>query len=122
MLKSALEQAKLAQDERLQAIRRLDAQARQLERTATCSSFDAYVACEHAMSLVLAGDLTSGAVARISRDQRVGITTLLIAGNLAARHSYPMIESNVGALMNATNIVIVFAFIALVIAGALYVM
>jgi hypothetical protein len=55
VLKSALEQAKLGQDERLQAMRRLDAQARQLERTAMGLSFEAYVANERANSLELGG-------------------------------------------------------------------
>lgn len=55
VLKSALEQAKLGQDERLQAIRRLDAQARQLERTAMGPSFEVYVASERANSPELGG-------------------------------------------------------------------
>jgi len=55
VLKSALEQAKLGQDERLQAMRRLDVQARQLERTAMGPSFEAYMANERANSPELGG-------------------------------------------------------------------
>ena len=43
VLKSAVRNAKLGRDEELQAIRRLDAQARVLERTATGPSVEAYI-------------------------------------------------------------------------------
>jgi len=48
VLKSAIETAKLGNDEKLAAIRRLDDQARRLERTASGPSLDAYVAEEEA--------------------------------------------------------------------------
>jgi hypothetical protein len=46
VLKSAVAQARLGNEERLQAIRRLDRQARLLERTATGPSLDALTAAE----------------------------------------------------------------------------
>jgi len=55
VLKAAIGKAKLGQSEQLEALRRLDAQARQLERTATGPSFEAYVAGERARSPSLAG-------------------------------------------------------------------
>ncbi len=50
ILKSAVEAAKLGQDEKLGAIRRLDAQARALEATADGPSFEAFVAEERRQS------------------------------------------------------------------------
>jgi hypothetical protein len=55
MLKSAIASAKLGNDEKLTAIRRLDEQARRLERTATGRSFEAYVAQEEARSYEYGG-------------------------------------------------------------------
>jgi hypothetical protein len=46
VLKSAVNQAKLGNDDKLSAIRRLDTQARSLERVATGPSFDEYVRTE----------------------------------------------------------------------------
>jgi hypothetical protein len=46
VLKAAVEQAKLGNDERLGALKRLDAQARQLERVATGPSLPAHIAEE----------------------------------------------------------------------------
>ena len=46
MLKQAVDQARLGNDERLSAIRRLDAQARTLERAASGPDFDSFVAQE----------------------------------------------------------------------------
>ncbi len=46
VLKHAMQQAKLGNDERMQAIARLDAQARQLEATASGPSVDEYIAQE----------------------------------------------------------------------------
>jgi hypothetical protein len=48
VLKAAVSQAKLGNDERLGAIRRLDEQARRLERIATGPSLDAFIAEERA--------------------------------------------------------------------------
>ncbi|MBW8815556.1 MAG: DUF763 domain-containing protein [Caulobacterales bacterium] len=55
VLKDAVEHARLGQDERLQALKRLDDQARRLEREATGPSVDAYIAGERAASHTLGG-------------------------------------------------------------------
>ena len=55
VLKSAVQQAKLGRDEEMQALKRLDDQARRLERTATGPSFEAYVATERSRSPSLGG-------------------------------------------------------------------
>ena len=49
-VKQAVDAAKLGQDEKLAAIRRLDEQARRLERTATGPSVEALIAKERARS------------------------------------------------------------------------
>ncbi len=55
VMKSAIHKAKLGRDEELEAIKRLDRQARSLERTATGPSFEAFVAKERAASAALDG-------------------------------------------------------------------
>jgi len=55
VLKSAVQSAKLGLDEELSAIKRLDDQARRLERTAKGPSFEAFVAGERAVSADLDG-------------------------------------------------------------------
>jgi hypothetical protein len=55
VLKSAVQQAKLGRDEEMQALKRLDDQARRLERTVTGPSFEAYVATEKHRSASLGG-------------------------------------------------------------------
>ncbi|MEW6269847.1 MAG: DUF763 domain-containing protein, partial [Thermodesulfobacteriota bacterium] len=55
VLKRAVEAARLASDDRLAALRRLDAEARRLERTARGPSFDELVAGERARSTALGG-------------------------------------------------------------------
>jgi hypothetical protein len=55
VLKSAVQQASLGRDEEMQALKRLDKQARLLERTATGPSFDAFVAQERNRSPALGG-------------------------------------------------------------------
>jgi hypothetical protein len=55
VLKSAVQGAKLGRDEEMQALKRLDTQARQLERTASGPSFDAFVAAERTRSPALDG-------------------------------------------------------------------
>ena len=55
VLKSAVQQAKLGRDEEMQALKRLDDQARRLERTATGPSFEAHVAKERSHSASLGG-------------------------------------------------------------------
>jgi hypothetical protein len=54
-MKSAVRNAKLARDEEMQALKRLDDQARRLERTAQGSSFESFVASERAASPLLDG-------------------------------------------------------------------
>lgn len=55
VLKSAIHKAKLGQDEEMQAIRRLDQQARALEGKVSGPSFDAFVARERGGSASLGG-------------------------------------------------------------------
>ncbi len=55
ILKSAVQKAKLGRDEEMQALKRLDDQARQLERTATGPSFETFVAAERTRSPSLGG-------------------------------------------------------------------
>jgi uncharacterized protein len=55
VLKSAVQQAKLGREERMQALRRLDDQARQMEPTATGPSFETFVAGERSQSAQLGG-------------------------------------------------------------------
>jgi len=50
VLKTAVDRAKLGNDEKLAAIRRLDTQAHSLERFATGPSFDEYVRTERQRS------------------------------------------------------------------------
>src|SRR5262245_14981080 len=60
VLKSAVENAKLGRDETLETLKRLDTQARTLERTATGPSFDAFVAGESAAAPDLDGRTVFG--------------------------------------------------------------
>jgi hypothetical protein len=56
VLKSAVQQAKLGADDRIQALKQLDDQARRLENSTTRGpSFDAFVANEKSMSASLDG-------------------------------------------------------------------
>jgi hypothetical protein len=55
VLKSAMQQAKLGREEEMQALKRLDDQARRLERTATGPSFEGFVANERDNSPSLGG-------------------------------------------------------------------
>jgi hypothetical protein len=55
VLKSAVQKAKLGREEEMQALKRLDDQARHLERTATGPSFEAFVAVERTKSSSLGG-------------------------------------------------------------------
>jgi uncharacterized protein len=55
VLKAAVQGAKLGRDEEMQALKRLDTQARQLERTASGPSFGAFVAAERTRSPALDG-------------------------------------------------------------------
>jgi hypothetical protein len=60
VLKSAVQHAKLGRDEEMQALKRLDDQARRLERTATGPSFEAHVAAERSRSASLGGRTVFG--------------------------------------------------------------
>ena len=60
VLKTALESARLGNDERLDAIRSLDAQARRLERTAAAPSFETHLADERARSQRYGERMASG--------------------------------------------------------------
>jgi len=55
VLKSAVQKAKLGLDEEVQALKRLDDQARQLERTATGPSLEVFISGETSRSAVLGG-------------------------------------------------------------------
>src|SRR3982074_3185177 len=55
VLKSAVQQAKLGREEEIQALKRLDDQARDLERTASGPTLDAFMATETAASSALGG-------------------------------------------------------------------
>jgi hypothetical protein len=67
VLKSAVQKAKLGRDEEMQALKRLDHQARQLERSATGPSFDAFVAGERNRSAALGGRSVFGWEADLTR-------------------------------------------------------
>ena len=54
-MKSAIQKAKLGRDEELQELKRLDHQARLLERTAKGPSLDAFIANERSASPGLGG-------------------------------------------------------------------
>src|ERR1700676_2700139 len=66
VLKSAVQRAKLGRDEEMQALKRLDDQARHLEQSATGPSFDAFVAGERAKSSSLGGRSVFGWEAELS--------------------------------------------------------
>ena len=55
VMKSAIQKAKLGRDEEMQALKRLDDQARLLERTAKGPSLDAFIASERSASPSLGG-------------------------------------------------------------------
>jgi hypothetical protein len=55
VLKSAVQKARLGRDEEMHAIKRLDDQARRLERTARGPSLETHVAAERAKSASLGG-------------------------------------------------------------------
>jgi hypothetical protein len=75
VLKSAVQNAKLGRDEEMEALRRLDDQARRLERTAQGPSLDAFIAAERAASPDLDGrsvfgwerDVAPGKIERFPR-------------------------------------------------------
>jgi hypothetical protein len=76
-MKSAVRNAKLARDEEMHALKRLDDQARRLERAAQGPSFESFLATERAASPLLDGrsvfgweeDLTQPKAAGSSRSK-----------------------------------------------------
>jgi hypothetical protein len=71
VLKSAVQKAKLGRDEEMQALKRLDDQARRLERTASGSSFETFVALERAKSSALGGRSVFGWEAELTGTNKV---------------------------------------------------
>jgi hypothetical protein len=69
VLKSAVQKAKLGREEELGALKRLDDQARQLERTAVGPSFDVFVARELSASPMLGGRSVFGWEADIAKNE-----------------------------------------------------
>jgi uncharacterized protein len=67
VLKSAVQKAKLGHTEEMQALKRLDDQARQLERTAKGPSLEAFIAGERARSPSLDGRSVFGWEAELAR-------------------------------------------------------
>src|SRR6185312_8751107 len=70
VLKSAVRRARLGETEELEAIRRLDAQVRTLEATATGPTFEEFVAEERAMSPAYGGRTVADDVADARRLRR----------------------------------------------------
>src|SRR3954469_20899407 len=73
VMKSAVQKAKLGRDEEMQAVKRLDDQARRLEQTASGPSFEAFVAVERTRSSALGGRSVFGwesALAGASKTRR----------------------------------------------------
>jgi hypothetical protein len=70
VMKSAIEKAKLGREEELAALKRLDAQARRLERHATGPSVDALVAKERHASHAFGGRSVFGLEPPPERDSR----------------------------------------------------
>lgn len=72
LLKSAVRNAKLGHSEELQALKRLDARARELERTATGPSLEAFLASEREASQALGGRSVFGFEKDLSGDSKTG--------------------------------------------------
>ena len=72
VLKSAVQSAKLGHTDELQALKRLDAQARLLERTACGPSLEAFMAGEREASPSLDGRSVFGWEKDIARSDRAG--------------------------------------------------
>src|SRR3954465_14606014 len=72
VLKSAVQNAKLGRDEEIGALKRLDDQARRLERTAQGPSLEAFIATERAASPALDGRSVFGWERDLTRPKRAG--------------------------------------------------
>ncbi|MGZ5874602.1 MAG: DUF763 domain-containing protein [Bradyrhizobium sp.] len=72
VLKSSVQKAKLGRDEEMQALKRLDDQARHLEQTATGPSFESFVALERTKSSSLGGRSVFGWEAELTPTDKAG--------------------------------------------------
>jgi hypothetical protein len=72
VLKSAVQKAKHGRDEEMQALKRLDDQARHLEQTATGPSFESFVDLERTKSSSLGGRSVFGWEAELTRTDKAG--------------------------------------------------
>jgi hypothetical protein len=72
VLKSAVQNARLGRDEEIGALKRLDDQARQLERTAQGPSLESFMAAEHAASPALDGRSVFGWERDLSKPKAAG--------------------------------------------------
>jgi hypothetical protein len=72
VLKSAVQNAKLGRDEEMQALKRLDDQARQLERTVDGPSLESFIATERAASPALDGRSVFGWERDLANPKAVG--------------------------------------------------
>ena len=70
VLKAAVQNARLGRDEEMQALKRLDDQSRQLERSAEGPSLDAFIASERAASPMLEGRSVFGWEAELQNRKR----------------------------------------------------
>jgi len=73
VLKSAIANGKLGRDEEMQAQKRLDDQARQLERTASGPTFEAFIARERGASPALGGPSVFGWEKDVARSGKTGV-------------------------------------------------
>ena len=78
VLKAAIVEAKLGNDERLDAIRRLDAQARQLERRAAGPTFEGFIAAECRCSPAYGGRSVFGCETRPAAAEPVTATAITV--------------------------------------------
>ena len=72
VLKSAVQKAKLGHSEEMQALKRLDDQARQLERTASGPSLEAFIATERSRSASLDGRSVFGWEKDVAKTSKAG--------------------------------------------------
>jgi uncharacterized protein len=72
VLKSAVQKAKLGHSEEMQALKRLDDQARQLERTGNGSSLEAFIATERSRSTSFDGRSVFGWEKDVAKASKAG--------------------------------------------------
>jgi hypothetical protein len=73
VLKAAVRNAKLGRDEEMQALKRLDDQARRLERTAEGPAFESFIATERAASPMLDGRSVFGWEKDLTQPKAAGV-------------------------------------------------